>query len=474
MRFFSRSLLALGCSLAVLSTARAETLAEFYALALNNDARLKAAEATYQAGRENENLARAALLPQISGGAQYTKSWGDGTSKSDLSRFFGEGTLPPGTPTESVSKGSMDSDQTGWNVNLQQPLMDFPAWFSFKRGQELTRQAAAEFTVEQEQVILRVAEAYFNVLRAIDNLESSKAEEIAVKRQLEQAQQRFDVGLIAITDVHEARAQYDATVAAKLEAQGALGVAFEGLEQITGQPANTVAPLQERFPIANPDPLDRAAWVDFAVKNNAQLKAATFASAAARENAESKKAAHLPTLTGSLRYGDDNSDGEQYGSGFDQDQQISSAAINLNIPLYSGGATSASHRQAVAQSMASDATRLATQRDVVQATRSLHLSVTTDVARVNARKQAITSAQSALDATRAGYEVGTRNVVDVLLSERTLYQARRNYANARYDYVVNRLKLKQVAGILTPQDVHDLDQWLAAGNQASRSSYETY
>ena len=463
MRLFPRSLLAVGCALFMNGASQAETLSEIYGLALENDATLKAAEATYRAGAENENLARAGLLPKIAATGSVGQNKGSARSKTVF------------TPGQALDrKGDVDTDTDSWGASLQQPLFDLPAWFAFKQGKEISAQAAAQFTAEQEAVIVRVAEAYFNVLRAVDNLESVKAEETAVKRQLEQAQQRFEVGLIAITDVHEAQAAYDATVASKLEALGAVGVAYQALEQLTGSPHDAVAPLKGAFPVVNPDPMDRAKWVEFALKSNAQLKMASHAAEAARQNASAKKAEHLPKLSGALQYTNGSEDGKSLGTDYLQDQEVTSASLNLQVPIFTGGYTSAARRQAVAQSMAAGETLTATQREVVQNTRALHLTVATDVATVKARQQAITSARSALEATQAGYEVGTRNVVDVLVAQRTLYAALRNYANARYDYVTNLFKLKQVAGILTPQDIQQVSGWVDGAKQVKRGQFDTY
>ncbi len=463
MRLFTRSLLAASCAFFMQSASHAETLAEIYALAMENDATLKAAEATYQAGKENENLARAGLLPQVAADASYGNTSGDGRSKSD----FGAGqTLD--------RSGDVDLDNNRWGISLQQPIFNLPAWFTFKQGKELSAQAEAQFTAEQENEIVKVAQAYFNVLRAIDNLESVKAEEIATKRQLEQAQQRFDVGLIAITDVHEAQSAYDATVANKLDAQGAVGVAYSALEQLTGRPHDLVGPLKESFPVVNPDPMSRTEWVDFALKNNNRLKASVFAANAAQQNAQAKKAAHLPTLTGALQYQDSENDGKNTGADYLQSQDATTASLNLQVPIFTGGYTSAARRQAVAQSMSAQDIVTATQREVMQNARALHLTVSTDVATVKARKQAITSAKSALEATQAGYEVGTRNVVDVLIAQRNLYAAQRNFANARYDYVTHLFQLKQAAGILTPADIQQVNQWVDGANQINRSKFDNY
>lgn len=184
-------------------------------------------------------------------------------------------------------------------------------------------------------------------------------------------------------------------------------------------------------------------------------------------NSKSKRSEHLPKLTGSYSYSDSKVDGTSGGGSVfnpgivDNPSHGDTIGLNLSLPLYAGGSISSGRRQAAQEHIRARENHIAAQRNAIQATRSLHLAVVTDIGKVNARKLSITSAESALEATQAGYEVGTRNVVDVLNAQRFLYGAVRDYSNARYDYVVNLLRLKQQAGILTPQDVYDLNKWLA-------------
>ena len=457
--------------LASLSPASADTLRDIYELALKNDAALKAAEASYRANLENENQARAALLPQIYGEANYTDVDADSTSNSIN---YDSGSNQFVTQKLSTSQNTYGD---AWGVTLSQKLFDLPAWFSFKAGQEVSQQAEAQFSYEQQGLIVRVVEAYFNVLRQRDNLEASRAEERATKRQLEQTQQRFDVGLIAITDVHEARAVYDNTVVRRLTDEGNLGTAYEALTVLTGQTHSDLWALNHEFPVVDPQPLNRGEWVDFAMRNNFALKAAEAASEAARHNSRAKKMEHLPKVTGNFRYYDEQQHGDRLtnpvsaftANEIDDDSDSEVLQINLSMPIFTSGLVSSQRRQALEQFHAASQQKINTQRKVVQATRSLHLQVTTDVQRVKARQQAIISAQSALDATQAGYEVGTRNIVDVLNAQRGLYAAIRDYSNARYDYVINRLKLKQQAGTLSPADVYELEKWLEVAKSSNAS-----
>jgi outer membrane protein len=442
----------------------ADTLQDIYLRALENDHQLKADAAAYRAGLESKIIGRSALLPQINATAGYSDS-----EHTTIGSSAGI-SLPPVYDVE--------SENEYYSVTLTQPLFDMAAWFGYQQGISLSEQAEAQFSADQQALIIRVSEAYFNVLRTIDNMKTAQAEEKALSRQLEQTKQRFDVGLTAITDVHEAQAAYDTASARVLEAQGNLGIAFEALEVLTGSPENTVAPLVENFPVIRPEPLNRSEWVDFALQNNYDLKVAQLNAASFESNARAKASGHLPRLTASYSYterDDTNTHLTWPGEAANGDSRIddrSMVAVQLDVPIFSGMRVSGERRQAYAQSMQASEIYNKTQRDTIQATRSLHLSVVTNVAQVNARKQAITSSKSALEATQAGYEVGTRNLVDVLIAQQNLYQAQRSYDESRYAYIIDMLRLKQVAGNLTPEDIHKLNLWLNAEQQVDRSLYE--
>ena len=442
------------CAAGVLGTmhlANADTLNEIYQLAVKNDHQIRADEAAYRSAIEAKAIGRANLLPLISANAYY--------SQSDIDT------------AEGIIEGNTKTDTKAWGATLTQPLLNMAAWFGYQQGIELTDKAEADFSAAQQDLIVRTATAYFNVLRAIDTLEASIAEENANSHQLAQTKQRFEVGLTAITDVHEAQASYDIATAQTLTDRGNLGIAFEALEVLTGTPHNTIAPLKEAFPVTKPVPEARNEWVDLALQNNYNLKSARFASEASRRGAQISQAGHYPTITASIGYNDTDSTVEDILS-FDRANNGAKASINLNVPIFEGGGTSASARSAHESANQAQELYYKAQRDTIQRARSLHLLVTTDVARVTARKQAIISSQSAVSATQAGYEVGTRNLVDVLQVQRALYQARRDYSNTLYDYVINQFQLRAVAGNLTPADVVSINQWLDEIATVNRAKYD--
>jgi outer membrane protein len=467
------------CLLAALcNAAQADTLREIYELALENDAQLKAAEATYNANLEVERVGLSALLPQVNGNYRYTDS--DTDTDAESVEFS------TGSPVPIDVSTNLDIDNKGYEVALQQALFDLPAWFNFREGAQRSKEAEATFAADQQDLIVRVVETYLGVLRAQDNLEASQARERAFKRQLEQTQQRFEVGLIAITDVHEAQAGYDLARVERITDENDLNVATERLSVLTGRYHDNLYVLRSDFNIKPPVPAERADWVDFALEHNYRLSAAKYAEEAARNNSREFAAQHLPTVTGSASYSDFETRGDRtenppsvFNLSPDQDQDRTVYEVRVDVPLFSGGRVSAQRRQAAQQFIATRENRINLMRNTVTDTRSLHMTVINDVARVNARRLSIVSSQSALDATTAGYEVGTRNVVDVLNAQNTLFEAKRDYANARYDYVNSLLRLKQQAGLLSPEDIYRLDSELVApaaptaSSRAGRSPYPT-
>jgi outer membrane protein len=420
----------------------ADTLTDIYESALKNDPVLRAARASFNADQENRNIARGALLPQLSVSGDFTQT------------EINDETL------DLISSGQIDTDETSYGVSLNQAIFDMPSWYSFQSGKALSESARAQFSSDQQSLIIRVSSAYFDVLRAYDNLQTRDAEERAIQRQLEQTRERFEVGLLPVTDVHEAQAVFDDATVNSLEARGALNIAFEGLEVLTGENHKVLAGLTETFAATNPEPLSNQEWVDFAIGNNFQLKVAKLGKDAAYNNAKAATSARLPKISGRATYFDSDTDGSRYSSPFESQQDGHSFVISVTMPIWMGGSVDAQRRQAKQRSIASDEGYIATKRNTVQAARSLHQLVLTNTARVKARKQSITSADSALQATQAGYEVGTRNIVDVLVAQRTVFQARRNYSNARYDYILSMMRLKEVAGQLSPDDIYQLNAWL--------------
>ena len=312
---------AIALSLAV-SSAQADSLKEIYELALQNDPIYKAAIANKKIGAEYDNLGLSALLPQIS----LSGSYSDGSTN---------------TTTGTAAKVESDSESTTYSASLSQVIFDWSKFQSYSGSKARTAASVAQFGADQQDLIVRVAQAYLEVLRAYENLETASAEERALQRRFEQVQQRFDVGLIAITDVHESRAAYDSSVARRLEAEGNLGIAFEALEVLSGRPHNEVLSLSDAFPVKGPEPSARGEWVNFAMANNLDLKVSEYNAKAAKANSNSARAKHLPTVSGTASYRDSDSDASTgNAAAINTQTDGSSVGISVAMPLFSCGAVS--------------------------------------------------------------------------------------------------------------------------------------
>lgn len=447
--------LALAVACACVGTAWAEQaslssktdLLTVYQEAANNNADIAAARADYQARREVVPQALSGLLPTLTASAKQAQTTLD--LDEPAAHFVRSGII--------------------YQANLTQPLFRADRWFQLQAAEALSEQAALELSATEQNLILQSAEAYFEVLRAQDTLASTKAEEAAFKRQLDQANERFDVGLSDKTDMHEAQASFDTARANRIIAQRQVEDAFQTLTTLTNRKYVALEGIKHSLPILAPTPNDAKAWVDTAAAQNLNLQASNYAVSAAEETLRQRKSGHAPTLDAVASYqkGDNDSMGFSNASvGFTTPQPfrdnvtIGSIGVELNIPIYSGGLTSSQVRESYQRLTQSEQLRESLRRQVVQDTRNLHRAVNTDVETVQARKQSIISNQSALNATEIGYQVGTRNIVDVLNAQRQLYSSVRTYNDARYDYILNNLRLKQAAGTLSPGDLQALEQYL--------------
>jgi len=445
-RFALLGLLTLGIG----STARAADLKEIYDLAVNNDPQLAAAKATYMSRREVISQARAGMLPNLSASLRTTQN----------ERTSPEATADPLSPGGfTVSDVTQKYNDNSWSAVLSQPVFNLRRWFQFTQSKDIEAQAAANFAAEQQDLIFRVADSYLAILEAQDRLSASMAERDAVKRQLEQVQQRFDVGLVAITDVLESTAAFDSSTVNVIEAEGAQVITFDTLLRLTGQPFTLVSGLSDEFPVVYPDPRDEDAWVKAALENNLSIAAAQEAVDAAHRGLQVVRSDHLPTVDARITYTESTSSAQSIFTG---QTEATAASLVLNVPVFSGFLTHSQAKQAAYDLQHAQRTLDLTRRTVVENTRNLYSAINTDVARVQARLRGIESSQSALDATQTGYEVGTRNIVDVLLAQQRLYQAQFQYASARYQYVRDTLSLKQVVGSLSPDDIYDLNNFIVA------------
>jgi outer membrane protein len=434
MNKLTSSLICLLFSCTICLSAQAVDLIDVYRASLDEDQQLKAAEAKYKADLEAVPQSRALLLPDISLNANTETI--DREFKGGISERF---------------------NNNSYSARLTQPIFRADRWFQLKSSQAGSEQAQAILEQARQDLIIRVAQAYFNILRAQDNLSSAIAQETALKRQLEQSQESFDVGLIAITDVHESQAAYDLARVTRIGQEEERDNSFAALEALTGQTYTQITPLDKTVPIQNPTPSSLDDWIEQALATSWPLQAARHRVEAARQEINRQKSGHLPTLDAVASFTHSEAGGTSFlGSESDTEQY----GLELSIPLFLGGGTSSRIRQAHHLHDQSRALYQQQYRDIKQSTRTQHRTVTSDVLRVGARKLALRSSQSALEATEGGYEVGTRNIVDVLQARNTLFESQRDYSNAIYDYIINSLELKRTAGLLDEEDLIELNKWL--------------
>lgn len=435
-----RHCITLCAALLISQPVSATDLLDVYTMAETSDPSYLEARANFQATLETRPQARAQLLPQIGVSAN--------TFQNDQDISTGGGTFG--------SSGTTQFNSHGYSLDLRQPLISVPEYLQYQQSDSVINQAEAELQAARQDLAIRVVERYFDVLAAEDNLTFARAEKRSLEQQLEQAEQRFEVGLTAITDIQEARAGYDRATAQVIEAENAADNAREALREITGEYVTSIDGLDEEIPLVKPNPEDIDAWTSRALEQNFGVVAARHALETADQEIDIRKSEHLPTL--------DLVAGRNYESsgGFFGSRKIHTDAVGIefNMPLFQGGAVTSQTREARKQYDATLQRLHLRQRSAQSQTRQSYLGVISGISRIKALEQAVVSSETALEATNAGFDVGTRTAVDVVAAERALSDARRNLARARYDYIVNSLQLKQAAGILTDQDLALVNRWL--------------
>jgi len=443
-------------------TAPAADLTEIYHRALRNDPQLREAEANHMASLEARPQALSALLPQLNGTGGYVHDELNATSTF----LEGSGNQIQAVPFSSLTKG----DTTNWGVTLRQTLFRWDQFATLKQSDAKVAQAEIDYRAAQQDLIVRTATAYFNVLAAHDTLEAAEASREAISRQLEQAEKRFEVGLIAITDVEEAKAANDQAIATVIADKRLLATARDQLREVTGDSFDELVRPGDDMPLISPDPSSEEQWVKAALDQNLPLSSARLGAEIAHEQISVARAGHAPTLdlvasrtgtrttatqeavldpTMGLQSFPANTNGN--------DKQV---GLQLTVPIYSGGYASSKVREAVYRHRAAREHLETTARATERQTRDSYLGVISEISRVQALKQALESSKTALAATEAGYEVGTRTAVDVLLARQRLFDAQTNYARSRYDYVLDVLTLEQAAGTLDESRVTRVNGWL--------------
>jgi outer membrane protein len=413
----------------------AADLKTVFNLASRSDPQFKAAVADYHATIEVRPQTRALLLPDLSLSSNITRTRFDPKDNSEV--------------TYATNKT--------YSVQLRQTLLSLDRYHQYRQSENLVDAASAALVSAEQELIMRAATRYFAVLGAQDNLTFVNADLTAIRRTLEQANKRHEVGLSAITDVHEARARHDVAVSNRIEAGNELDDAREALQELTGQPEQALNKLTDTIPLNSPDPESMQTWVDTALKQNPELLAAIAAAESAQRDIKVQRAGHFPTLDLTADYTrlDTN-----FGGVILIERDDSSVGLELRIPLFQGGVVNSRTRESRQKLVSALENQELQRRRVKRQTRDNYRGVITGISRVKALMQAVKSNKTALEAATIGYEVGTRTTVDVLDAQRELLKSRRDHARARYDYLLDTLRLKQSAGILVAQDIGQLNELL--------------
>ncbi len=417
----------------------AEDLLNIYDLAVQTDPRIRQAEQTYFATKEVRPQALALLLPNVSVGGEVdyiNQKIYDSPTRGDFRENYSQRRLA---------------------ASVQQPIFRRDLWYSLKQADNVVAQSEAEYRNAEIDLMVRTTEAYFTVLKAADNVRVSTAELKANERQLDQSKQRFDVGLVAITDVNESQAAFDRARANLIIAENLLDNAWEALKQIIGDVNKPLAKLGEKLELMPPAPPDIEKWTETALSQNYGIIAAREAVEAAKKNVEIQRSGHYPSLDLVGSYG-----GSRTGSDFSTDNDTGAIGLQLTVPLYEGGGVSSRVRQAEHDYQAAQEALDGVRREVLRGVKDAYRGILSSISEVNARQSALVSARSALESTEAGLEVGTRTQVDVLNAQQRLYSEERNYLLARYDYILNGVRLNQAASTLTREKLAVGNSWLVS------------
>jgi len=466
---------AIGVALLLISAATsagAADLLSVYQDALRNDPQLREADALRRASREVRPQAWSNMLPQITGSAAWTK--GDTDQTQNQAQSLVQNGQPVGTILVPRTT-EFRPDTRQWSFDLRQNLFSWSNFATIRAANHQVAQAEADYRTAQQLLMQRVAQRYFAVLAAQDTLEAQQAALEAFNRQLDQANKRFEVGLIAITDVQDTKAARDQSAAAVIAAKRALATAEEQLREITAQKYERLSRPTAEMPLQPPQPEIEEEWVNVSMDQNPQLLSARFAADVARENVRIAFGGHLPTLDLVGAYGKTEGHGTARFSNFDAETgtnllgpttdfpteaNTKTYGLQIQIPIFSGGLVNSRTREQEFRWIAAKERVTLTSRQTERAARDAYLGVISEMARVEALKQALESNRTSLSATEAGYEVGTRTSVDVLDARRLLVQAQTDFARSRYDYLQNVINLRFAAGNLDQETLAELNRLL--------------
>ena len=424
--------LTLAAPLLTTSASKAADLSEIYQMALASDSVIQATQAQYDAAIEALPLARSALRPNMA--------------------LIADTAL-----NETNNDGTGTYESNSYGASITQNIYNPAAWQSAKKAKLNVAQAEATLLEAQQNLMFRTTQAYFNILTAEEAFRAASSSREAISRQTEQAERRFEVGLTAVTDVKEAQAQLDLAVAREVVAENQLALAKEALRVIIRQDVPVLSSLKADAELTRPNPASMQEWIAMAEQNSPRLKIADLEQGLAEKDIKIERAGRKPTVALNGAYTNSTTE-----SATGRDVESGQLKLQLNYPLYTGGRTSASLRQAKARARQAAFNRETVRRAVEQETRDAYLSVIADVSQASALRQALSSTEVAKEATQAGYDAGTRTAVEVLVSLRDTFNANADYAAARHQYVVRSLQLRLAAGILAEKHIIAVNRSLSS------------
>ena len=442
--------LALLPSLSQAADAR-QSLADIYQLAVERDPTWSAARNANLAAQEKLEQGKALYRPTVTFSSNASRT------ESDIRYLSGNNPFRTGGP--------QSFDTFGYGINVNQPILRMQNYLQYQQSKVQVSQADKQLILAQQNLILRTAQAYFDVLLAQDKIELINAQKAAINRQLEQAKANFELGNATITDVNEAQARYDLTTAQEIAALNEFEVKKRTVQAVIGEMPKQLAPARSDLKTTLPEPANMDKWVELAMQSNLNLSIQQQNLEIATQEVDKQNAGHYPTLDAVGSYTDTRASGGI--NGFGTDLQSGVIGLQLAIPLYQGGATSSRIREAVANKQKAQDDVEAARRQADLETREAYLNLTGSVAQVQAFEQALNSSQSQVDSTALGYEVGVRNSVDVLNAQQQLFSAKRDLLQARYTYLLSTLKLKSAIGMLNEGDLAEINQRLLLSNSAS-------
>jgi len=439
---FNKTALSVVMALGVSPLSQAADLLDIYHAAQGQDAVFASARAAREAGKEKLTQGRALLLPSVNLNANST--------------FNNTNTQYKTTVTP--SPGNQRYNSNGYGVSLVQPLFREQNWAAYTESELQVAQSEAQFRLAQQDLLLRTAQTYFDVLIAQDSVQLAAAQKTAISQQLEQAKRNFEVGTATITDTHEAQARFDLTVAQEIAAQSNLEVKRRTLQQLINATPGELNPLGNAFQLEQPQPLNQEKWVEEAQLHNDQITIAKAAAELAEKEVDRNRGGHLPTVDLVANYSKTASNGSALGIG--SDVRGTSVGVQLNMPLFQGGAIQSKWREADANRERARQDMENTRRNVELQTRQAYLGVVSGIAQVQALQQALKSSESLLEASKLGYEVGVRTNLDVLNAQQQAYSTRRDLYQAEYNYLLSQLRLKAAVGGLSEAELGKVNQAL--------------